>query len=192
MTRDEAVALFTLDRIKSGPAQMDVRKLTDMNGQYVTELPLEVFARSARELLKDYPWWQAPDEPYFSKVCELMQSRVKLLTQIEDWKYYFTDDIDYEEKAVRKVLRKEGIRQGLEAALKSLGAVDFDDDTAIERAIRSAETEAGVREGKLNQALRVAVTGISRGAGIYETMAVLGKECSLKRIKYAVANLSGC
>ena len=190
MTREEAVSLFTLDRIKSGPAQMDLRKLTDMNGQYVEDLPLDVFAESARKVLAGLPWGSDLDEAYFLKVCEMMQSRVKLFTQVTEWQYYFTDDFGYEEKAVRKALGKEGVRAGLEAAREALTAVDFN-EAAIEQGIRAAEMKSGTPEGKLNQPLRVAVTGISHGAGIYETMALLGQERSLKRIDHAARELCG-
>jgi len=190
MTREEAVGFFALDRIKSHPAQMDILKLTDLNGQYIAELPIEEFADAARGVLERCEWWREPDRDYFMEVCRLMQSRAKVLTQAEEWKYYFTDDIDYEEKAVRKVLRRDVSRDGLEAAAEALSRVEFNEN-AIEQAIRSAERKAGMREGKLNQVLRVSVTGISRGAGIYETMALLGKERSLKRIEYAAGMLCG-
>jgi len=188
MTREEAMSFFTLDRIKSHPAQMDIRKLTDLNGQYVAELPLDDFAGTVREVLARFEWGRDVDESYFRRVCELMQSRLKLFTQVEEWKYYFTDEIDYDEKAVRKVLRKDGARPGLEAAAGALSEVEFNEH-AIERAIRAAESEAGMVEGKLNQVLRVAVTGLARGAGIYETMALLGKERSLRRIRHAAGVL---
>jgi glutamyl-tRNA synthetase len=188
MTRDELIEAFTLDRCRSSASQMDVRKLTDLNGQYLAETPLETFRNRAWEIACRQPWKPAENDAYFEKVCILMQTRTKLYTDISGWGYFFSDALDYEEKAVRKVLRKEGIREALEAASRELEACDFS-EAAIEQAIRAAERTVERREGKLNQPLRVAATGISRGAGIYETLALLGRDRVLPRLAAAVKML---
>ncbi len=189
MTREEIISAFTLDRVKSAPAQMDLRKLTHMNGLYLAELPLSEFASGVRRSLSRLDWGQNLDEALFLNVCRLMQSRTPLFSQSETWKYFFIDPPEYDEKAVQKNLKKEGARTALETIQRHLSPSDFS-DSSIHAAIRKAEAEMGVGEGKLNQALRVAVTGSSIGAGIYETMAVLGAPRSLTRLKYAIEQLT--
>ena len=71
---------------------------------------------------------------------------------------------------------------------KNLIAVDFS-ERKIEQAIHETERALELPEGKLNLPIRVAVTGSSRGAGIYETMELLGKERVLRRLDYAVEKL---
>ena len=56
MSRAEIIAAFTLDRVKSAPAQMDLRKLTHMNGLYLAELPLDQFMTGVREFLARLDW----------------------------------------------------------------------------------------------------------------------------------------
>ncbi len=188
MTRDEIIAAFTLDRVKSGPAQMDIRKLTHMNGLYLAELPVEAFAEGARRHLMTLPWGQALDETLFIKVCRLLQSRTPLYTQSESWKYFFVDPIEYDEKAVQKTLKKEGVKAALVAVRDNLTGSDFS-EAAIQQAIRKAEATLAIGEGKLNQPLRIAITGVTTGAGIYETMAVLGRDRSMARLEHTINTL---
>ena len=181
MTREEIIACFTLDRIKSSPAQMDLRKLTHMNGLYLNELPLDAFATGIRNHLATLDWGKSLDEALFLKVCRLLQSRTSLYTDSTAWKYLFVDPIEHDEKAVQKTLRKEGVKASLETVRSELAGSDFS-EAAIEHAIRRAEAARGLGEGKLNQPLRIAVTGVTTGAGIYETMAIMGRDRSLARL----------
>ncbi|MEI6563833.1 MAG: glutamate--tRNA ligase family protein [bacterium] len=188
MTREEIIAAFTLDRVKSGPAQMDIRKLTHMNGLYLAELPVAVFAEEVRRYLAKLDWGQNLEESLFMSVCQLMQSRTPLYPQCETWKYFFVDPIEYDEKAVQKTLAKEGIKPALEALRHHLAECDFS-EPGIQQAIRKAEAALGSGEGKLNQPLRVAVTGVAIGAGIYEILAIMGRTRSLARLETSINRL---
>lgn len=185
MTRDEIISLFTLERVKSGPAQMDIRKLTHMNGLYLAELPVDVFAAEARRHIGKLDWGKNLNEGLFMAVCKLMQSRTPLYPQCETWKYFFVDPIEYDEKAVHKTLRKDGVKPALEAIRTALPQCDFS-ETGIQQAIRQAEAAVGAAEGKLNQPLRVAVTGVAIGAGIYEILALMGRERTLARLENSI------
>ena len=185
MTRAEIIEAFTLDRVKSGPAQMDLRKLTHMNGLYLAELPLEAFATGVRRHLATLDWGASLDEALFMKVCRLLQSRTPLFVDSAAWKYFFVDPITYDEKAVQKTLRKEGVKTALLSIQENLVACDFT-EAAIEQAIRKAEAAHGIGEGKLNQPLRIAVTGVTTGAGIYETLAIMGRNRGLARLNTAI------
>lgn len=185
MTRAEIIAAFTLDRVGSGPAQMDFRKLTHMNGLYLAELPLPEFAAEVRRHIGKLDWGQSLPEPLFFSVCKLMQSRTSLYPQCETWKYFFIDPIEYDEKAVQKTLKKEGVKTALEAIREALQPCDFS-EAGIQQAIRTAEASLGLGEGKLNQPLRIAVTGVSVGAGIYEVLALMGRERTLARLENSI------
>jgi len=188
LSRSELVSLFTLDRVKSGPAQMDMKKLTHLNGQYIAELPLDQFCREARNVVARLEWGTACNEELFCNVCKLMQSRAHTFSAAEDWRYFFMDDIPYDEKAVAKNLAKEGVKHLLAIIRDRLAASDFSVEV-VEKAIRGVEVENGIAEGRLNQPVRVAVTGTSVGAGIYETIALLGRERTFKRLDHALVSL---
>jgi glutamyl-tRNA synthetase len=188
MSRAELIEAFTLDRVKSAPAQMDLRKLTHMNGLYLAELPLDTFMEGVQRFLATLDWGKGLSEAELRPVCELMQSRTPLYTQAETWKYFFVEPLSYDEKAVQKNLKKEGVRTALETLRTHLTASDFT-VTGINQALRKAELALGAGEGKLNQALRVAITGVTIGAGICEILHVLGRERSMNRLDYALSTL---
>jgi len=190
LARAEAVRLFTLDRVKSAPAQMDLRKMTHLNAQYVAGMPAADFAAAAREWAQSQAWWREPDETYFRGVCALMQSRTHLYSFIAEWGYFFADDFAYDEKTVRKLLRKEGAGAALRAASAALAETDFS-EAAIEAALRAAEKERGIEEGRINQPVRAAATGLAHGAGLYETLALIGKDRVLRRLSRAAEELCG-
>lgn len=184
LSRSELISLFTLDRVKSGPAQMDLRKLTHLNGQYIAELPLEEFCRTARSVVNRLDWGPGCSDELFRGVCRLMQSRAHTFTAAEEWKYFFVEDIAYDEKAVAKNLARAGVKALLLALREQLAACDFT-EPSVEKVIRGLESANGIGEGKFNQPIRVAITGTAVGAGIYETAVLLGRERVLARLDYA-------
>lgn len=190
MTREALVEAFTLDRVKNSPAQMDMQKLLHLNGLYMADVPASEFMAQARRVLADCPWGAQVSDADFERVCQLMQSRTKLIAQAESWKYFFADPPDYEEKAVRKGLKKEGVHAALTRLLGELEHGAFD-EASIELIIREVERAEGIREGKLNFAIRVATTGTATGAGLYETLVLLGRDRTLARLRHAVETLCG-
>ena len=187
MTRQEMIAAFTLERVKSGPAQMDLKKLTHLNGLYLAEQPLDTFMAGISAFIARFDWAKDADPAYFRAVCQLMQSRSPLYSAAETWTYFFVAMPDYDPKAVDKVLRKDGVKASLSQIRAGLAASDFSAEAA-HRIVHDAEAAAGVGEGKLNQPLRVAVTGTTIGAGIFDIMAVLGRERTMARLDHALAN----
>lgn len=188
LTRDELISLFTLDRVKSGPAQMDIKKLTHLNGQYIAEMPLDGFCQTARNVVNGLEWGPGCSDEMFSKVCKLMQSRAHTFTAAEGWRYFFVDELIYDEKAVAKNLAKDGVRALLTSLKDQLSAIEFTEQ-ALEKVIRGVESANGIGEGKFNQPIRIAITGTSVGAGIYETMVILGKSRVLARLEHAADKL---
>lgn len=189
MTLKEMIEAFTLDRIKSGPAQMDARKLTHINQLHIEDMGMDTFLASVRDALPEETWLIEADEQHLKNVGALMKSRTHLFTYARDWKYLFTDDFEYDAKSVRKLLAKPGIAKALKATAAALDASDFTEQT-IEGIIRKIEAQNEIKEGKLNQPIRIAVAGIPTGAGLYETMMLIGKDKCLKRIRYAADTLA--
>jgi glutamyl-tRNA synthetase len=189
LSRDELVRLFTLDRVRGAPSQMDLRKLLDMNRQYVAEQPPEQFAANVRRALAHCDWAQGVDESYFRRVCALMQSRTHVYRLAEGWRYFFVEDPGWDEEAGRKHLGAAGMAGALAGLRDRLAACDFS-VPAIEAAIHEAEAAAGIAAGRMNQPIRVAVTGTTQGAGIFETIELLGRDRALARLDRAVRRLS--
>ncbi|OGV35925.1 MAG: hypothetical protein A2X48_06030 [Lentisphaerae bacterium GWF2_49_21] len=182
MTRKEIIDAFTLERVKSSSAQFDMNKLGNMNGQYMAEISPAKFADEIWKVAESQGWTAGIDQVYFAKVAGLMQSRTKLFPQVSAWKFFFFDEYEKDGKAVNKFLQDANVKSAIRKISELIEASsDFNIDV-LQKFIRESENLSGIQEGKLNQPLRIAVTGQTTGAGIYETMEMLGRERTLKRL----------
>jgi glutamyl-tRNA synthetase len=185
LSRQELTELFSLERVKSAPAQFDMDKLFNLNGLYMNDLPEDVFLEKCRAALAGQTWADAKGPDYFRKAALLMRSRTKLFTHCAAWRHFFSEEHETDVKASQKFLKAPPMPDALKKLAAKLAAHQIFDEKSIEDAIRATEAECGVQAGKMNQPLRLAVTGSSVGAGIYETMALLGKDTVVKRLEKA-------
>lgn len=187
LSRQELIAAFSLDRVQSSPARMDLKKLENLNGKYIAEMPPPEFLDRVRTFCPKL--WTQTDEhsDYFNRVATMMQSRTKRLTDIESWQHFFVTLPEFDEKAAAKFLTKPEIKHALNLLITLLQETPFAPET-LEQIIHDVTAKLDIPEGKLNQPLRVALTGITVGAGIYETMALLGRDKVLARLQLARDN----
>ena len=187
MSLKELVDLFTIDRVKSSPAQFDMNKLMNMNGLYLAEMSLKDFSDAAWDYASRYPWRTDVARPAFDKVADLLHTRTKTFADVAHWLYFFTDAIEYDQKALRKHLASDEARNAALAVASQLEAFDELAPARVEELIHAVEGSCGIQPGKLNQPLRIAVTGMTVGAGVYETIGLLGGRRSAARIKDALS-----
>ena len=188
MTRDELIKAFSLERCLHASAQMDIIKMTNLNGAYIAEMPLPDFCAVCRPYISALPWGSGIQDDYWQKVCAFMQSRVKRFVDVEQWEYFFVEIPTYDDKLCAKQFKDETVQKALRQLPDALHKLDTFTAAGIEQAIHSVTEAAGLAQGKLNQPIRAAVTGIGIGAGIYETLELLGLEKTLKRLEYVVGN----
>ncbi len=189
MTRDEIVEAFTLERVRSSAAKVDLEKLQWLNGLYLTELP---FAE-LRPLLEPelaaagFDPGRYGDE-WLQKLVDIEKERIRTVAQfIERTRYFFEDEIKFEEKAVRKVLVKQGGAELLPALKAKLDAMPSFDAEAIEELCRIHSEETGIKMGKVAQPLRVAASGRTASPSIGDTLELVGKDRVMARIDAAIA-----
>ena len=182
MTREEMIEAFTLDRVKSSPAQFDTRKLLNMNGMYIAEMPFDKFLNEAAEFAKSFN----TNQDKFSKVAALMQGRTKDFTQIESWKYFFSNDFEYGGKQFRKQFKKEENRKALVEFSKKLAEAPELSGELISKILADTENENDLDHGKLFAPVRLAVTGVAGGAELDETIILIGSQECQKRISCAL------
>lgn len=184
MTRDEMVAAFDLERVQSSPARMDAKKLLWMNGQYMQMLPRSQLAKDLRRLLEEAGLWRSEfADGYFEKVLDAMAERLKLKRDIVDQAaFFFSEDYGFDPKAVRKRLERAGALEGLKLLADRFAALDDFSEENLEQALMRLAADLGVGNGALIHPCRVAVSGMMTGPGLYEMLAILGRERVLKRI----------
>ena len=184
MSREELVAAFSLERCLRASAQMDIQKMTNLNGAYIAEMPLPDFLAACRPFLAATSWGKDLPEELFRQVGTLMQSRVKRFVDVEQWEYFFVDLPSYDEKLCAKQLQDPQVLAALAKLPELFAALPQFNAATIENAIHASTEAVGLGQGKLNQPLRAAVTGIAIGAGIYETLELLGRDKTIRRLKH--------
>ncbi len=185
MTRDEMIAAFKLTSCKSSPAQVDLRKLQWMNGEYIRQMPQAAFdAICSHEFEKE---GIALNE----KACvvyALLQPRVKLPSEIvPQGRFLFSDDYEYDEKAVKKKLLKEGVFQTLEKIAGIFQGLETFDEATIDKALHAFVEESGLGFGAVMSPMRIAVSGQQSGPDLAPVLAILGKDNVLARIQKTIA-----
>ena len=188
MTRDEMVSLFTLDRVQSSPAQMDLKKLEWMNGEHMKALPKDVREEKCRAVLVARGIWNDSISPeYFSRVIEVMGERIKFFGDIEQAVYFFTEDYPYDPKVVEKRLKKEGGMDALRAMLQAYCSLDPFTAEATEAALRKLAESRGAGVGDMVHPVRVAVSGSGIGPSLFHMLEVLGKARVIQRMEKTLA-----
>ncbi len=184
MSPDELVAAFTLERVHPSPAQVDLTKLTWMNGEHLRRRPVaERLAGCRADLAAHGLWREGQDEGYLVRVVEAMAERLKLYTDMAAQAgFFFTEEFPYDDKVVQKRLKKPGIAEGLTALRAAWAVLPIFTATALEESLKAVAVARGVNPAEYIHASRVAVSGLGVGPGLYVMLEVLGRERVCKRI----------
>ena len=191
MTRDELVAAFTLDRCKSSAARFDIKKLTWMNGEYIRTLPREIYTAEFAARVKSGGFWR-DDLPSaeVEGIVTLLQPRTKFYSEIlGNCAYFFTEEYPFDAKSVEKRLKPVGVPELLAAVVARFEALPVFDHAATEAALRAMGEERGVGLGGMVHPVRVAVSGLSDGPGLFEMLVLLGCPRVCARLRRVVARL---
>ncbi len=178
MTKQEMIEAFTLERVKSAPAQLDSNKLLNMNGAYIAEMPFDQFVDYAGIFAGDF----VSDKARFEQVARLMQSRVKQFGQVATWQYFFSEDFPVDEKIFKKQLSSAEVRAALGFLVSELKGSNELTKEWLHIIIAKAEEKFGVSHGKLFQPLRLTVSGAAGGAELDETIMLIGGDRCASRI----------
>ncbi len=190
-TYDDLVEKFSLSKVSKNPAVFDIKKLQWMNGVYIREMDLDHLYQIVLPLWQNAGFLAAdPKESEVNRaklILGELQSRGKLLTEFEESAYYFyKDQLEYNEKVVRKVLYKEQAIEILTLLLSQMLKVDDFTQTDLEPIFTEAQQKFECKLGDIIQPIRVAVTGTNVSPGIYEVLMLIGRAKSCQRIKDAV------
>ncbi len=190
-TYEELIEKFSLDKVSKNPAVFDQGKLEWMNGYYIRKL-------SARELAKKLlPFVQKEglikeeanldSEKLLEKIAAITRERLKLLSDFAPMAdFFFKEEVNYDSQSVERFLRTDESEKILQLAYNSLKAITDFNHKEIEKALRSVCDREGLKARQFFQPVRVAVTGRSVSPPLFETLEILGKEKSLKRISKAL------
>ncbi|MHB1877206.1 MAG: glutamate--tRNA ligase, partial [Streptosporangiaceae bacterium] len=187
----ELVAEFRLDDVIPSPAFFDVRKLRAINGVYIRDLPLAEF------IARTEPWLAAPAAPWpaeafsaevYAQVAPLAQTRVAVLSEVTAMVDFLFLDAPVIDDAARAKAMGGPAAGLLDAVIETLTTASWDAE-AIRGAVEKAGEQFGLKLGKAQAPVRVAVTGRGVGLPLFESLHVLGRERTLDRLRAARARL---
>jgi nondiscriminating glutamyl-tRNA synthetase len=185
---EEAAQVFDLDRVSRTAAVYDVRKLTWMNGQYLRRLDAQELLHRAWPFLEEAGLVsQDSQEDYVARVLELVRERAQTLRELADACAYFFRDVEaYDPKGAARYFVGEEAAQRLEVCREAFASSDFT-EVGLEEALNGhpAVLAAGSRAAFIHTA-RLAVTGRTVGPGLFQVLALLGRERVLWRLEQAL------
>jgi glutamyl-tRNA synthetase len=183
MSTDELIERFDIADVGRASAIFDEQKLRWLNGRFMRELDLDAYTEVvARHLGRE------PDER-LRAACEIAQEKAQTLDEVWPLIGFLFEEPETDERAWKKVM-KDGARPLLSEALEALRGAESFQPAELEASLGRILAEHDVKPGKLYQPIRVAITGTSVSPGIFESLAVLGRERSVERIERAVQRLS--
>ncbi len=190
MTLAELIDRFSLERVKSSPAAWNYEKLDYFNGDYIRRLPAEELADKLLPFLAK-AGIQA-DRAKMVQIAPLIRERLKTLNDAPPWvDFFFMEELPPYDGAqlIPKKTEPTVVLQVLTQARQILESVDFTHQ-ALETALNAEATALGLKPNQMFQPIRVAVCGKMVAPPLFETLVILGREVSLKRIGQAIAKLT--
>ncbi|NSW76195.1 MAG: glutamate--tRNA ligase, partial [Candidatus Atribacteria bacterium] len=191
-TREEIIERFSLAQVTKHAAVFDLDKLNWMNGVYIREsenrylvsILKDILLREGRFREEDFT---PPFLSYLEGVISIMKDRLKYLGQLlEEADYFFREDFAFHPEAFEKILLAEGADRILWECLGVLKTLSPFTVETLENAIRQKAEALGVKAASLIHPLRIAVSGQKVGPGLFELLAVLGKDRVISRIERAL------
>ncbi len=190
---DELARRFALERVSRNPAQFDETKLRWLNGLYIRELsPAQLAERLAEHLDREGPdAARGLDRDLLERAAAISQEKIQTLADF--WPlagFFFTGPAGAEsaesEKARERWLDERGAHALAQARDALARAVSFDED-AVKEALGAVQAQLGCKPREVYQPLRVALAGTTISPGIFESVALLGRQETLRRVDAALA-----
>ena len=178
MDRGELVERFSLDRVSSSPAQFDYAKLDWMNGVYIRALPPDEFAHALILWLGEegYDW----DAQLVRRAAPLVQEKIQRFEEFPGFAGFLFHDVEPDPADL------DGGAPVVAAAREALAGLEPFTAEAIEAALRAVLEQLGLKPRQGFQPIRVAVTGSRVSPGLFESIELLGRETTLRRLDAAV------
>jgi len=176
MSRHELVERFSLERVVASPATFDYEKLDWMNGKYLRDEQPDEYAHFLCRWLDErgFDW---PQDRVRATV-PIVQEKLEKFSQYPDYVRFLFEDVAPPAGLDDRICR---------AAAERLETVEPWEATAIEEALRALVDELGEKPRQAFQAIRLAVTGTKVSPSLFESLELLGRETSLRRLTAAVA-----
>jgi glutamyl-tRNA synthetase len=178
-----ALKNFSIKKINKAGAAFSMDKLSWLNGQYIKEMPDNKLAEAVRPFLKEAGAIdELLDQKKLESIVRLYKQRMSTLKDIVDWTgYLIKDEVTFDEN-VKEHLKPE-MKKGFDLLAAELEGLSQYDIKTTEESFRKVVSQLGVEAGTLVHPVRVGLTGKAVGPGLFDTMVLLGRDKTVKRLR---------
>lgn len=181
---DELIKKFSLDRVQKGGGIFDEKRLIWMNGVHIRQLDLDDLYKRAEDFWPKSAKESSPE--HRKKVLSLVKERLKFLGELPELTSFFFEDLPvnpklWQDNKQLEKLEASKLKEWLNLAKADLEKTDFSEDNLTKK-LNGLLDKTGQKPGVLFSLIRIATTQAPASPGLAETLAVLGKDVSLKRI----------
>lgn len=184
-----AVRKFSVKKINKASAMFSIDKLKWLNAQYIKQSSTEILIKLLVPFLKEkgYAYEKISGEK-LKNIVDLYKGRLATLEDFVEWtEFIFVDQLIIDPEAKEKFLNSNKSKEFLLLADR-LRQIDHFDASSAEKIFREVVSELGINTAELVHPVRVALTGKSVGIGLFDAMAFLGKEKTVKRLLEVFGN----
>jgi glutamyl-tRNA synthetase len=181
---------FRLENVNHSPAFFDVKKLTAFNGEYIRALSQELFVSACAPFLTQGPWPADKfDASVFEIVAPLVQTRVATLSEVSAMiDFFFLDQPVIDDAAWNKTMTANFARGVVADFCAAASAMEWTHDV-LKQHLETWSTERELKLGKTQAPIRVAITGRTVGPPLFESIEILGREETIKRLTAALSRM---
>jgi glutamyl-tRNA synthetase len=182
---EELIERFGLDRVSRNPARFDETKLRWLNGVWIRDLPVADLTKRIATFLRESGHAAVAEDPRLARAVRISQEKIHTLADFWSLTGPLLDEPVQNAKARERWLGVEGIAT-LRQARETLAELDGFSDADIGSALEALVERLEVKPREVYQPLRVAIAGATVSPGIFESVALLGREETLRRIDRAL------
>lgn len=187
---EELVRDFSLERVKKSGAVFNVEKLNWLNSEYLRKMPEPDLLGLLKDHLSRTQYAERSfNDRYLLSVIRAMRERATFIKDfIEKCAYFFERPAQYDQDVVKKRWKPETGGQ-MKKLLEELAQLQNPGKEDFESALHKAAESLQVKNSELIHPLRLVVSGVGAGPGLYDILAIIGKEETIQRINLAIKRL---
>ena len=195
-TTADLIARFSLEGISGGNAVFNIEKLDWFNHQHLLRLSDHALIERLKPMLVAAGFWNesldGPAREWFGRVLTLLRPRGKRLSEfVDQLTPFFVDPQSYDAEGVKKHLSAPEMPGHLRALIDQFAGIGSWTESELEQALRAVADARGVKAGPLIHATRLALTGRLVSPGLFEMLALVGRERALARLNRLADVLEG-
>ena len=186
---------FRLEDVNHSPAFFDLKKLASFNGEYIRAMSVDEFIQASQPFLTgdNVPWTPAQfDEEKFRAMAPLAQTRLVVMSELPELvDFLFLDEPIIDEQSWSKTFSSADAVEMLNDAIAAFDTGLTWDHDSLKLCVEVAGSARGLKLGKAQAPIRVAITGRTIGPPLFEALELMGHDQVMRRLRAAVERLAG-